>query len=214
VTDPTAPVSTDPPDRPHRDLDVGGATALGVLLIVLGGIFLLAQQTGFDIGDIGWPFWVIVPGLVLLAAGLLVQGGSGMLIGGTVVTTVGLLLLYQDATDHWESWAYAWALVGPAASGVGTLLAGLRTGNPSMVRAGATGAMVGLGLFAAGYLFFEGILNISGRELPLPGWVVPAVVIVLGLALVLRGVGERRRTGPGRPLGYGAWDARAGGRGT
>jgi hypothetical protein len=192
VTDPTAPVSTEPPDRSHRDLDVGGATALGVLLIVLGGAFLIAQQTGFDVGQIRWPFWVILPGAVLLVAGILVPGGSGMMIGGSVVTTVGLVLLYQDATDHWESWAYAWALVGPAASGVGTLLAGLRTGNPSMVRAGATGAMVGLGLFAAGYLFFEGILNISGRELPLPGWVVPAVIIVLGVALVLRGVGQRR----------------------
>jgi hypothetical protein len=194
VTDPTAPVSTEPPDRWHRDLDVGGATALGVLLIVLGGAFLIAQQTGFDVGQIRWPFWVILPGAVLLVAGILVPGGSGMLIGGSVVTTVGLVLLYQDATDHWESWAYAWALVGPAASGIGTLLAGLRTGNGSMVRAGATGAMVGLGLFAVGYLFFEGILNISGRQLPLPGWVVPAVVIGLGVALVLRGVVERRRT--------------------
>ncbi len=192
MTDPTAPVATDPPDRLRRDLDVGGATGLGLLLIVLGGVFLIAQQTGFDIGDIPWPFWVIVPGVVLLVAGFLVPGGSGFLIGGSVVTTVGLVLLYQDATDHWESWAYAWALVGPAASGVGTLLAGLRTGSSSMVRAGATGAMVGLGLFAVGYLFFEGILGISGRELPLPGWVVPAVVIVLGLALVLRGIGERR----------------------
>jgi hypothetical protein len=188
-----APVSTGPPARARHD-GAGGATALGVLLVVVGGLFLVAQQTGFDLGDIRWPFWIIVPGLVLLAAGLLVPGGSGMLIGGSVVTTVGLVLLYQDATDHWESWAYAWALVGPAASGIGTLLAGLRTGNGSMVRAGATGAMVGLGLFAVGYLFFEGILNISGRQLPLPGWVVPAVVIGLGVALVLRGVVERRRT--------------------
>ncbi|MEO8246733.1 MAG: hypothetical protein ABI622_06380 [Chloroflexota bacterium] len=194
MTDPTAPASADPPARPNRPADASGATMLGVLLVVLGGLFLLAQQTGFDLGDIRWPFWVIVPGMVLLAAGLVVPGGSGMIIGGSVVTTVGLVLLYQDATDHWESWAYAWALVGPAASGIGTLLAGLRTGNGSMVRAGATSAMVGLGLFAAGYLFFEGILNISGRQLPLPGWAVPVVVIGLGLALVLRGIGERRST--------------------
>ena len=193
MTDPTAPVSTDAPSRSRHHTDAGGATALGVLLVVVGGLFLLAQQTGFDLGDIRWPFWVIVPGVVLLAAGLLLPWGSGMVIGGTVVTTVGLVLLYQDATDHWESWAYAWALVGPAASGLGTLLAGLRMGNGSMVRAGATGTMVGLGLFAVGYLFFEGILNISGRQLPLPGWVVPGVVIVLGLALVVRGIGQRRQ---------------------
>jgi hypothetical protein len=194
MSDPSQPVSTRPPDAEHPALDGGGATALGVLLVVLGGIFLVAQQTGFDLGDIRWPFFVIVPGVVLLVAGLVLPWGSGMVIGGTVVTTVGLVLLYQDATDHWESWAYAWALVGPAASGVGSALAGVRTGNTPMVRTGLTGALVGLGLFAAGYLFFEGILNISGRALPLPGWVIPAAVIVLGLGLLVRGLAERRST--------------------
>jgi len=192
MSDPGQPVSTRPPDADHPGLDGGGATALGVLLVVLGGLFLVAQQTGFDLGDIRWPFFVIMPGVVLLVAGLVLPWGSGMVIGGTVVTTVGLVLLYQDATDHWESWAYAWALVGPAASGVGTALAGMRSGNAPMVRTGVTGAFVGIGLFAAGYLFFEGILNISGRAMPLPGWVVPVAVIALGVVLLLRGLAERR----------------------
>lgn len=191
MSDPSAPLPTQRPDAQPRDWD-GGATVVGVLLIVVGGAFLLAQQTGFDLGRIGWPFWVILPGVVLLGAGIVVPGGSGMLIGGSVVTAVGMVLLYQNATDHWESWAYAWALVGPAASGVGTFLAGLRTGNGAMVRAGSTGALVGLGLFAVGYLFFEGIVNISGRALPLPGWVVPAAVMALGAILLLRGFATRR----------------------
>lgn len=192
MTDPAAPPhSTEPPDaRPHGP--EAGTVVIGVLLVLLGGAFLIAQQFGFELGDIEWPFFIILPGLVLLAAGLLLPWGSGMLIGGSVVTAVGLVLLYQNATDHWESWAYAWALVGPGASGVGTALAGLRTGSSSMVRAGGTQVLVGLGLFAAGYLFFEGILNISGRQLPFPGWVVPAAVIVLGLVLVARGFTERR----------------------
>ena len=69
------------------------------------------------------------PASPILLIGLLVANEQGMVIGGTVVTTVGLVLLYQDQTGRWESWAYAWALVGPAASGLGLVLWGLRSGN-------------------------------------------------------------------------------------
>lgn len=191
MTDPAAPHSTNPPDAQPRTPEAGTAV-IGVLLVLLGGAFLLAQQFGFRLSDIEWPFFIILPGVALLVAGLLLPWGSGMLIGGSVVTAVGLVLLYQNATDHWESWAYAWALVGPGASGAGTALAGLRSGSAGMIRAGGTQLLIGLGLFAAGYLFFEGILNISGRRLPLPEWIIPAAVVILGLALVVRGLTERR----------------------
>ena len=79
-----------------------------------------------------------------------------MVVGGTVATTVGLVLLYQNSTGHWESWAYAWALVGPAASGLGMVLWGLRTGHAGQVRNGTWGLLGGLAMFVVGFLFFEG----------------------------------------------------------
>ena len=95
---------------------------------VLGALLLAGQLAGIGIDDIGWPIWVIGVGVVIFVIGLLVAKEQGMVIGGTIVTTVGLVLLYQDQTDRWESWAYAWALVGPAASGLGLALWGLRSG--------------------------------------------------------------------------------------
>ena len=86
-----------------------------------------------------------------------------MVIGGTVVTTVGLVLLYQDQTGRWESWAYAWALVGPAASGLGLLLWGMRSGDARRVRNGTWALLGGLGLFVVGFLFFEGVIGIGGE---------------------------------------------------
>jgi hypothetical protein len=108
------------------------------------------------------------------------------------VTIVGLVLLYQNATDHWESWAYAWALVGPGGSGLGMLLYGVRSGNGKMARDGFWQIVIAIGLFVAGYLFFEGVIGISGRPLPLPGWVLPAVIIVLGVVVLIRGVTSGR----------------------
>lgn len=188
---PVAPVAAD--DRwSNRRRPDAGLPVLGILLVLVGGAFLAAQLLDLRIGEIPWPAWIIGPGLVLMLAGFLVPFGSGMVIGGTVVSAIGLLLLYQDATDHWESWAYAWALIGPGASGLGIMLAGLRDGHPSAVRAGFSQAILGLGIFAAGYLFFEGILNISGRRLPLPEWAVPAGVVALGVLILVRGLVERR----------------------
>ncbi len=124
--------------------------------------------------------------------GLLVAKEQGMVIGGTVVTTVGLVLLYQDQTGRWESWAYAWALVGPAASGLGLALWGLRSGNGADVRNGTWGLLGGLAIFGVAFLFFEGVIGIGGDRLALPEWLLPAAVIAIGVVVLLRGVIERR----------------------
>jgi hypothetical protein len=93
---------------------------LGVLLIVLGALFFAGQAIGFDLGRFGWPLFVIIPGLAVSGVGLVVGGGTGERITplGAGVTMVGMILFYQNVTDHFESWAYAWALVSPAAIGL------------------------------------------------------------------------------------------------
>jgi hypothetical protein len=135
--------------------------------------------------------------MAILLIGLVVMNQSGMVVGGTVVTTVGLVLLYQDQTGRWESWAYAWALVGPAASGLGLALWGIRSGDADDIRNGTWGLLGGLAIFVVGFLFFEGVIGISGEPFPLPEWVLPAVVIVIGLVLLARGLLQRRE--PERP---------------
>ena len=116
---------------------------------------------------------------------------------------VGLVLLYQNATDHWESWAYAWALVGPGGSGVGMLLYGTRSGDRKMARDGFWTVLTALGIFAVGLIFFEGILGISGDRLPLPNWVLPVSVIGIGVLVLVRGLTFRDHREP-------AWSGESG----
>jgi hypothetical protein len=62
---------------------LGWETALGGLLVLLGIVILL----GLDLGRIGWPVFVLVPGLGLLGVGLAARGRSGELlatVGGLV----------------------------------------------------------------------------------------------------------------------------------
>ena len=166
--------------------------AIGLILVLVGAALFAGQlfDVGFD--DIGWPFFVIVAGVAVLVIGLLVANEQGMVIGGTIATTVGLVLLYQDNTGRWESWAYAWALVGPAASGLGLALWGVRSRNGNDVRNGTWGLLGGLALFVLGFLFFEGVVGISGDRLSLPEWLLPAAVIAIGAVVLGRGLLERR----------------------
>ena len=170
----------------------GGAAVLGALLIAVGLLFLADQYWNLDLGHYGWPIYVIGLGLAVVLLGLTQRSGSGLTTFGSMVTVLGLILFYQNLTDHWDSWAYAWTLIAPGGSGVGMALYGVRVGNAGMVRVGLWQIVTALGLFAAGFLFFEGLVGISGRRFPLPNWVLPLAVIVLGLLLLFRGFTARQ----------------------
>src|SRR5918996_4517748 len=177
--------SAEPAPGRHR----GSSTTawLGAVLIVAGVVFFVGQWLDIDWGAATWPFYVIAPGLALLAFGLTQRNGSGLAVAGSIVTMVGLVLLYQNATDRWESWAYAWALVGPGGSGLGMLLYGARSGNRRMARDGFWQILTAIGLFLVGFIFFEGIIGISGERLPIPDWILPAAVIAIGVIVLIRG---------------------------
>jgi hypothetical protein len=183
MTDSTPAPADRQPDR--------SALVLGIILIGGGLLLFAGQALDFDLGALGWPTIVIGIGIVILLLGLLVNNEQGMVVGGTVVTTVGLVLLYQDQTGRWESWAYAWALVGPAASGLGMVLWGMRSGNATELRNGTWALLGGLGLFAVGFLFFEGMIGLSGERLPIADWVLPALVIGIGVVVLGRGLLSR-----------------------
>jgi len=91
---------------------------LGAILIFIGLAFLAFRYLDVLASADVWPLFIIGPGLVLFVLGLILPN-VGMIIGGSVVLTIGTVLAWQNMTGRWESWAYVWALVGPTASGVG-----------------------------------------------------------------------------------------------
>jgi hypothetical protein len=55
---------------------------LGVLLIVLGALFFVGQAAGFALGRVGWPFFVIIPGVAVSGLGLVAGHPTGEPQGG------------------------------------------------------------------------------------------------------------------------------------
>jgi hypothetical protein len=183
-------MDTAPPEQHTSRPAVSGGVALGLILVVIGLLLFAGQAFDVSIGRLGWPFIVVAIGIVVLVLGL-ANREQGMVVGGTVATTVGLVLAYQNATGAWATWAYAWALVGPAASGLGMALWGARAGDGQAIRNGTWSFLGGMALFAVGFLFFEGVIGLSGERLPLADWVLPVLIIAVGVVLLGRGLLSR-----------------------
>lgn len=179
----------------------GSSIVLGLLLIGAGVVFLAMQwydvQLPFDLGRVGWPLFIIAPGVLLLLVGLFlpVLPGARLAIAGSIVTTVGLILAYQSSVSHYASWAYAWALVGPGAVGAGMMLWGGLHLRRDMIRGGLAALGIGLVLFLVGFAFFEGVLNLGGDRglAPLGRQALPVALIVAGFLVIATRLWPRRR---------------------
>jgi hypothetical protein len=175
---------------------LGGEAALGALLLVLGTLVLVGQALELDMGRVGWPFFVIVPGLGLLGLGLAGSGrlGEVLAMAGGVVTMAGLVLLVQNATDRFDTWAYAWALVVVAGAGIGRWLVGVRRGRRDLAASGGWLIAAGLAAFLVFAVFFEVVIGIGGRGYGGAGRYVLAVLLILaGLVLLGRRLLAARR---------------------
>jgi len=153
---------------------------LGIALVVLGGLFLLWQVAGR--GAFPWPLLVILPGLALLGSAFMGRREmAGLAIPGSIVTTIGLILLFLEATDHMEAWAYAWALI-VAGAGFGRFVQGALTSDPAQEREGLRTVYTGLVLFAVFGFVFEFIFwgGLGG----VMRWLLPLLLIGAGVYLL------------------------------
>jgi hypothetical protein len=193
----------------HRDRSgERGALAFGIILIVLGAIFLASESLNLDLSRYGWPMFVIVPGLVMLVLGLVIpnEAGLGLAIPGAIVTTVGLVLLFQDTTGAYASWAYAWALVAPGSVGVALVLYGLLHRKVDLIDSGLRTAGTGIGLFIGFGLFFENVINVdpSGDAAGLRD-AFPFLAVALGVVIVLLSLLPRSRSRAHGQFGPSDW---------
>jgi hypothetical protein len=158
----------------------------GILLILVGALFLAARffpvLTSWIQINISWPLIVIAAGAVLLVFGLL-AGAPDMAVPACIVAGIGGILYWQNLTGRWESWEYIWALI-PGFVGVGILLSAVLGGSRKGLSGGVWLIFISLVLFAIFGSFFGG-LGAFG-----PYW--PVLLIVLGIAVLVRGVTRRR----------------------
>ncbi len=149
----------------------------GLILILLGLLFLIPQFLPGWAPRVSWPWFVIGIGLLLLIIGL-VTDTPGLAIPACIVGGIGGLLYWQELTGNWGSWTYTWTLI-PGFVGVGIVLSGLLGGRSGRaLREGGTLILISLVLFLVFGAAFGG-LNVLG-----PYW--PVLLIGLGILVLIR----------------------------
>jgi len=153
-----------------------GALIGGVLLIAFGLLALFSQLfEGFEF----WPFIIIGVGAMFFVG--MVAGGkstAALAIPGSIISVIGLMLLVQSVTGHWESWAYGWTVI-LMSVGLGIFIMGWWAENPAQRASGLGVLRVGAILFVIFGAFFELIFSSFNNLL------FPILLILLGGYLIV-----------------------------
>ena len=166
-----------------------GSLVGGSILIIFGMLALFGKIfQNFDFWGTFWPFFIIGIGL-LFFVGMFAGGRSvsGLAIPGSIISTIGLMLFYQNITDHWESWSYGWTVI-LMSVGLGIYIMGTWGQNVTQRAAGLRVLRIGAIMFIIFGAFFELIFT-SGMPFGLRSIIFPISLILLGLYLVLSRVG-------------------------
>jgi hypothetical protein len=158
--------------------NTGGLIA-GTILVVFGLLALAGQVfRSVDWGFL-WPFSIIALGALFFVA--MFAGGkqaAAFAIPGSIIGGIGLVLLFQNLTDRWESMSYFWTLI-IMFVGVGIFLMGWYGGDENQRQSGWRVMKVGFILFIIFGAFFEMIFSSAGNL------IFPILLILLGGYLVL-----------------------------
>lgn len=168
---------------------------VGVLFILIGG-WLLSVQFYEPLKDWAnafaeWPMWVVAIGILIFVAGL-VSGSPSLTVPAAVISGLGGIFYYQNLTDQWDTWAYAWTLI-PGFIGVGTLIQYLLQGKIRLALRQGGGAIVfSLFLFGVfGGLFYDSVGGPAFLDDLSDYW--PVLLIIIGLSILLRPMFKRKR---------------------
>jgi hypothetical protein len=175
----------------HMNQSQSGRNTGAIILIAVGVLFFLSQTLNINIWGIfglSWPLFIVLPGLLFLALAIFGDKKvAGFIMPGAIITGTGLLLWVQNATGHWESWAYAWSLY-PVFVGLGLTFLGRRTDNANAEKTGRGMVTWGVVAFLVLFAFFE--VLIFGGLAGLGNIVVPLLLIGVGAYLLLGGRGR------------------------
>lgn len=167
--------------------------ALGVILLLVGGWFLLNEvnpsfQNFFE-PYTEWPVNMLLIGAGILVIGL-ATGSPGMAVPAAIVAGIGGIFYYQETSGNWDSWSYMWTLI-PGFVGVGTVLQGLLGENTGAnLKRGLNLMVISAVLFLV-FAAFLGGWNILGEFGP------AVLLILLGLYVLGSGLYKtfRKREG-------------------
>lgn len=158
----------------NKRATIGG----GIVLILLGLLFLARAIFRDVFGFMDWPFIIVGVGMIFLLFAIFTKTG-GLAVPGCIISGVGGILYYQSTFNAWHEW-YLWMLV-PAFVGVGVIVSSLIDGS---FRKDWIGGVTLLFIGAALFCIFGGVFGYGLAREWAQYW--PVLLIVWGALVLLR----------------------------
>jgi len=153
---------------------IGGAILIGIGLLTL----VSRMYTDIDWGLL-WPFAIIGFGalffIAMFSAG---KSSAAFAIPGTIITGIGLVMLFGNITGHWTTMSYLWTLI-IIFVGLGIYIMGWYGEDATQRQSGGKVMKIGIILFIVFGTIFETIFS------SLNNVIFPILLILLGAYLVL-----------------------------
>lgn len=168
----------------HGTMEKKGIPFIGLVLVLVGVVFLAAQFIpGFRLASF-WPLIVMAAGAVFLVFAFL--GSWGLFVPGFVAAYIGSILMYYSITGNWSFWQF-WLLC-PSAVGVGVFFSELFD-SKSLARAiNNSWFLMIIGVF----LFILLMVPRSWSKI----W--PVLLIIAGVMIILQSfLAAKRKNGGG-----------------
>ena len=158
---------------------------IGVILIAIGILALFGRFFTFMNWDNAWPLIIVGVGAAFFV-GMALGGKTtgGLAVPGSILVTVGLILLYMNSTGYWEAWAYAWALI-ICGVGAGLLINGFWSDQPALRKRGLETIRAGLLLFLVVGVIMEFIFSMTGVSAHGNLLLWSVLLVLLGLSLLV-----------------------------
>ena len=160
------------------------AIAGGIILILLGLLFLASEIFPNVFSFWSWPFILVVIGVVFLIWAILSSTG-GLAVPGMILSGLGGIFYYQTVTGDWTSWSYIWALI-PGFVGLGVFLGGI------IDRKFKEGLNSGLTLVLLSAIMFFAFGSFFGLEYGIAKY-WPVLLVALGVIALIRALTSRKK---------------------
>jgi len=161
---------------------------IGLLLIAIGALALVLRFFGIKIFEFNtYDFWVFIVLLVGLSfeLGFFLSGSKpGLLIPGGIITTIGLLFMFEVSTN-WYFAEYTWPVYILSVA-IGLFQMYLFSKRPKGLLI-ASSIIGGVAAFSMACIVFSQITSILN-----PGLFIPIALIAAGIALFFSGSAARK----------------------
>ena len=156
------------------------AIVSGAVLIAIGVVLLVLRVVPGAFTTLSWPWIVIGVGALFLVLAL-VTVTPGLAVPACIIGGIGLVLWWQNRTEAWWTWSFAWTLI-PGFVGVGILVAGLLEGRPIRALLDAVWPIL-----VSVVLFVIFGSSFGGLALGIGIWPILGIVLIaIGALIILR----------------------------